>query len=223
MHVEDFSSKFIDPQLLHIPPASTLDTYTQPDLEIPSPPTSIPAAPYPRLPEVSVRRPRPVPSRGRKDRIRAQNCSPRHKKRRAEALEGLTQQRHYHCLPTDDWEYFDQVVGKLRDASYLGSPQSLEPTVGSADGCLLVGGRRLTGPGAARARESVYVILIDRPLEGDFVCWICGETRPDRRLVRALDHIRAHFNHRPYHCSNTHLGQRTGSGSASSPPLVAVW
>ena len=211
MYVDHFSSKCIDPQLLRIHNPARDDDHSDVN----------PA--YPQPPEVSVRRTRPVSSQGSKDRVRAQNRSPRHKKRRAGALEGFTQQPHYHSLPTDDREYFDQVVGKLRNASYLGSPQSLEPTVGSDDGCMLVGQRRLTGPGAATDRESVYVILIDRPSAGDFVCWICGNTRPDRRLVRALDHIRAHFDHRPYHCSNTHLGQRTGSGSASSPPVAAVW
>jgi len=89
--------------------------------------------------------------------------------------------------------------------------------VGSDDGFLLVGQRRLTGPGAATARESVYAVLVDRPSEGAYVCWICGETRPDRRLVRTLDHVRGHFEHRPYHCSNQH------TGSTSSLPLAAVW
>ncbi len=56
--------------------------------------------------------------------------------------------------------------------------------------------------------------LVHRPSEGAFVCWICGETRPERRLPRALDHVRGHFNHRPYHCSETHFDPHIGRGSA---------
>ena len=156
----------------------------------------------------------PIPSRGRNDRIRSPNLSPRHKKRRAKALEVLAEQSLYRSLPSADREYFDQVVTKLSSASYLVSPQSLEPTVGSAAGRLLIEPRRLTGPGAVAARESVYAVLVDRPSEGVCVCWICGETRPDRRLPRALDHVRGHFNHRPYHCSETHFDQHIGVASA---------
>jgi hypothetical protein len=93
--------------------------------------------------------------------------------------------------------------------------------VGSLDGRLLIGCRRSIGPGAAAARESVYAVLVDRSSEGAYVCWICGETRADRRLVRALDHVRGHFNHRPYHCSENHLDQNTSS--TSSLPLAFVW
>jgi hypothetical protein len=96
--------------------------------------------------------------------------------------------------------------------TYLVSPQSLEPTVGSPAGLKIVGPRRLTGPGTAAARESVYTVLIDRPAEGAYVCWICGEKRADRRLPRALDHVRGHFKHRPYHCSETHFDRYSGSG-----------
>ena len=145
----------------------------------------------------------------------------RHKKRRAESLENLTTQRHYHDLPTDDWEYFDRVVANLSKASYLRSPQSREPTVGNAVGRLLIKPHRSTGVGAASENESVYVVLVDRPEEGAFVCWISGETRADRRLIRTLDHVRGHFNHRPYHCSRTHFDQQTGS--TSSLPSTSVW
>ena len=93
--------------------------------------------------------------------------------------------------------------------------------MGSLDGHLLIAPRRSIGPGAAVARESVYAVLVDRPSEGAYICWICGETRADRRLVRALDHVRGHFNHRPYHCSETHFDQHTDP--ASSLPLASVW
>ena len=162
---------------------------------------------YPILSGAPAQCARPIPSRGRNDRIRTKTLAPRHKKRRAKALEVLAKQPLYHSLPTVDREYFDQVVTKLSNASYLISPQSLEPTVGSAAGRLLIEPYRLTGPGAVAARESVYAVLVDRPSEGAFVCWICGETGADRRLPRALDHVRGHFNHRPYHCSETHFDQ----------------
>ena len=169
------------------------------------------------LSETPARRARPRRSRG----VRAQDASPRHKERRAKPLDNLAQQPSYHALPTIHREYFDQVVTNLRNGAYLASPQSLEPTVGSATGFLLIGPRRLTGPGAAAASESVYAVLVDRPSEGAYVCWICGETRADRRLLRALDHVRGHFNHRPYHCSEIHLDQHTEQ--ASPPPLASVW
>ena len=168
----------------------------------------------PFLAEAPAQCARPIPSRGRNDRIRTKTLVPLYKKRRAKALEVLTEQPLYRSLPTADREYFDQVVTELSNAFYLVSPQSLEPTVGSTAGRLLIEPRRLTGPGAVAARESVYAVLVDRPSEGAFVCWICGETRADRRLPRALDHVRGHFNHRPYHCSETHFDQHTKVASA---------
>ena len=41
----------------------------------------------------------------------------------------------------------------------------------------------------------------------------------DRRLVRALDHVRGHFDHRPYHCGETQVGHRT----EPAPPLALVF
>ena len=85
--------------------------------------------------------------------------------------------------------------------------------MGSTAGRVLIEPHRLTGPGATAARQSVYAVLVDRPSEGAYVCWICGETRADRRLPRALDHVRGHFNHRPYHCSETHFDQQMSVAS----------
>jgi hypothetical protein len=93
--------------------------------------------------------------------------------------------------------------------------------MGSPAGLQIVGPRRLNGPGTAGDRESVYTVLMDRPAEGAYVCWLCGEKRADRRLPRALDHIRGHFTHRPYHCSETHFGPHSGSGTPL--PLVPIW
>ena len=236
LHADNFFLECIDPRLLWIhrpaddtpietPYAFSPDIDTHPDLKIFPPPTSAPATAthyddddykavtpvcyqFPPLSEASAQYARAIPSRGRNDRTRSQNLPPRYKKRRAKGLEVLAEQPFYHSLPTVDREYFDDVVTKLSNAFYLVSPQSLEPTVGSAAGRLLIGPRRLTGPGVVAARESVYAVLVDRPSEGAFVCWICGETRADRRLLRALDHVRGHFNHRPYHCSETHFDPR---------------
>ena len=36
--------------------------------------------------------------------------------------------------------------------------------------------------------------LVDWPSEGAYIRWICGEMRTDRRLSRAPDHVRGHFN-----------------------------
>ena len=217
----------MDPRLLWIvrpadnTPVEAPHAFTpgaHPNLGIFLSPTSAPVATHSEAPAL---RARPIPSRGSHSHVRTQNLSPRHKKRRAKVIETLTQQPFYHALPAADREYFHQVVKKLGNASYLASPQSLEPTVGSLDGRLLIGPRRSTGPGAAAARESVYTVLVDRPSEGAYVCWICGESRTDRRLIRALDHVRGHFNHRPYRCSETHFNQRTES--ASTLPLASVW
>ena len=234
-------SSALDPRLLYIshpeestlaeiPHASTFDT--QPDLRMFASPTPAPVAaayredhyaavtstyrPFsPPLLEAPAQRARP------NDRLRTKNLSPHRKKRRAKPLESLTQASLYHSLPTNDREYFHQVITKLSNPPYLASPQSLEPTVGSTAGRLLIEPHRLTGPGAAAARQSVHAVLVDRPEEGAYVCWMCGEKRADRRLYRALDHVRGHFEHRPYHCGETHFGQHTEP--ASPLPLVSVW
>jgi hypothetical protein len=242
-HVDDIPFKYIDPRLLcnhhseenipiEKPRAFTIDTQ-------PEPPSSAPVAAAHRdgsytavastshqLPpppsEAPAQRAPQTPSRGgRNVHVRTQSLSPRHKKRRAKALEGLTQQYLYNSLPTADREYFHKVVTNLSNAPYLVSPQSLEPNVGSSAGSLLISPQRTTGPGAAAARESVYAVLVDRPSAGAYVCWICGEGRADRRLNRALDHVRGHFDHRPYHCSEIHLDQ--SNGPTSSLPLTSVW
>jgi len=188
LHVDDFSLRCIDPRLLsnsrpiddtpiEAPRAFTIDTH--PNLGIFAPPTSAPVAAAhrdsdytavtstsrqlpPPLSEAPARRARPIASRGRNGHARTQHLSPCHKKRGAKTLESLAQQPFYHSLPTADWEYFQQVVAKLSNAVYLAAPQSLEPTVGSLDGRLLIGPRRLIGPGVAAARESVYAVLVDR-------------------------------------------------------------
>ena len=116
----------------------------------------------------------------------AQNDSPRYKKRRAQAIDTFTHRPLYYSLPTADREYIDRVVANLRSAAHLASPQTLEPTVGSPVGFQLVGPRRSAGTGRAADHESVYAILVDRPPEGAYVCWLCGEKRAGRRLPLSL-------------------------------------
>ena len=173
------------------------------------------------MPAHNANRPRRQASRRGERRVHTHDSTPRHKKRRALALGTLEGRRLYHPLSPPDREYFDRVIAKFQGASYLVSPQTLEPKVGTPAGLELVGLRRPTGPGAAAGCESVYVILVDRPAEGAYMCWICGEKRSDRRLPRTLDHIRGHFEHRPYHCFETHCDSRTRSGSPL--PLASVW
>lgn len=248
LHADVFALKHIDPQVLCNPPPAenTLinphyapNVDLTPNLGVLTPPTATPAVyldngqaattqpndptlfPISEVPAHDANIRRPASLQGRNKRVRLPASSLRYKKRRAQALETFTCQPLYHSLPTPDREYFEKVVARLSSASHLTSPQKLEPTIGSPAGLQLVGPPRFTGPGTATNRESVYAVLVDRPAEGAFVCWICGEKRTDRRLPRALDHVRGHFEHRPYHCLETHFDQHTGSSSLL--PLASVW
>ena len=249
LRVDDLSVECIDPQLLHCSqpaddtPLGTRDPSTvdsQPDLGIFSysatdrgahldkdhtaivPEGRKARPPTPVAPARSAGCARcPARPRGGNKHTCAQNDPPRYKKRRARAIATFTHRPLYHSLPAADREYLDRVVANLRGAAHLASPQTLEPTVGSPVGFRLVGPRRSAGTGRAADHESVYAILIDRPPEGAYVCWLCGEKRAGRRLPRALDHIRGHFEHRPYHCSEVYFDQRTGSSSL--PPSACVW
>ena len=104
---------------IETPHASTLDT--EPDLRVFLPPIPAPVTavycgdhhasfpstyrPFsPPLLKSPAQRARP------NDQVRTQSLTPRHKKRRAKALESLTQQSLYHSLPTNDREYFHQVT-----------------------------------------------------------------------------------------------------------------
>ena len=178
-------------------------------------------SPIPVAPARSAGRARRLARPGGNKHTCAQNASPRYKKRRAQAIDTFTHRPLYHSLPTADREYLDRVVANLRSAAHLASPHTLEPTVGSTVGFQLVGPRRSAGTGRAADHESVYAILVDRPPEGAYVCWLCGERRAGRRLPRALDHIRGHFEHRPFHCSEGYFDQRTSSGSLL--PSACVW
>ena len=171
------------------------------------------------------------PSRGNNHpRLQDSSTLPRHKKRRAVSLDALPHRPLYDFLPDPDREYFHNLVENLYGAPCFDSPQAMEPTagspaglllIGSRRGLLLVGSRRDVGVGAAADHESIYAVFVARPLKGAFVCWICGEQREDRKLPRAVGHIRGHFEHYPYHCSETHVAQQAEPESPSS--LVSVW
>jgi len=200
------------------PPATTPAAYLDVNHMVDTP-VGNQAVPPPRAPAQSGYRARhSAPSREVNKRVHLQDSFLRYKKRQVKPLGTLVEKPLYHSLPPTDRDYFDQVVANLRSASYLVSPQKLEPTFGSPNGLQLVGTRRFRGPGTAADRESVYAVLIDRPVEGAYVCWICGEKRRDRRLPRALDHVRGHFEHRPYHCLETHFDR-----SGSLDPLAFSW
>ena len=245
LHIDDFLPKCIDPKLLSLAhPADdtqtearhpfTVDTHPHPSVV--SPPATTPAAylddnhtidtpvgnqavPTPEAPaQIGCRARHSARPREVNKRVHPRDSFPHCKKRQVKSLGTLVGQPLYHSLPTTDRDYFDQAVTNLGSASYLVSPQKLEPTVGSPAGLQLIGTRRFIGHGTAADRESVYAIFIDRPAEGAYVCWICGEERRDRRLPRALDHVRGHFEHRPYHCLETHFDR-----SGSLDPLAFSW
>jgi len=127
------------------------------------------------------------------------------KKRKAEPLSAIPQEDYYYRKNTpQDQTYFDNVIQKLRMAPYLGHPQKLESTISSEEGKALVGDVRNEGPGRASDGESVYSILVDKPPSGPFRCWICGHLEKQRKVLRALGHVREHFEHRPWGCLQDH-------------------
>ena len=170
---------------------------------------------HPPLSEATAQRARPIGSRGRNDHVRTQGISPRHKNRRAKDLEILAQQPFSHALPTADREYFNQVVTNLRNASHLALPQSLEPIDESSAGGLLIDPCRLTGPGAAAARESVYAVLVER----------CTYTsvRPDHAITHVRDHLKKPspylclMHERQHHPCSGHLPHQFAT-SHNGPP-----
>lgn len=126
------------------------------------------------------------------------------KNRKTQPLGALDKKLFYHTFNADDVQYFDGIVEKLRVAAHLNEPHALEPRMASAAGLDLVPSSRLDGLGMATDDESVYATLVFRPPGGPFICLLCGGERPDRKLNRALDHIRAHFKHKPWVCRMEH-------------------
>ena len=112
----------------------------------------------------------------------------------------------------DDQTYFHNVIEKLRAAVYLRGLQGHEPTISSEAGVTLVGEPRVNGPGRAKEWEPVYAILVDKPPSGPLVCWICGHLEKQRKHLRILGHVREHFEHKPWKCTQDHRAIRGDTG-----------
>lgn len=109
------------------------------------------------------------------------------------------------CLPyMDDVDkaYLDGALKTLRLAPFLLSPQQIECTVGKDGACDLdvVRPPRSTGIGQVQEGDSVYFIFLSQ-IKDKFLCWICGHKMTSEKQLRALGHVRLHFEHRPFHCN----------------------
>ena len=103
-----------------------------------------------------------------------------------------------------DKAYLDSALKTFRSAPCLQSPQELESIVGKDGDCNLevVRPPRSTGIGQVREGDSVYFIFLSQ-IEDEFLCWICGHNMTVGKQLRALGHVRTHFEHRPFHCNLT--------------------
>ena len=129
-------------------------------------------------------------------------------------LSTMRKEDHYYRRNTslDDQTYFGDVIEKLRAADYLQDLQGHEPTISSEAGVSLVGEPRVNGPGRAKGGEPVYAILVDKPSSGPLVCWICGHLEKQRKHLRILGHVREHFEHKSWTCTQDHRAIRRGTG-----------
>ena len=130
------------------------------------------------------------------------------RKSKAEPLSKMRDYYYRQNTSPDDQTYFNDAIERLRGASYLGDPQTHEPTISSELGQALLRVVRVEGPGRAKEDESVYAVFVDKPSSGPFRCWICGHLEKQRKALRVLGHVREHFEHRPWVCTQDH---RTGS------------
>ena len=135
------------------------------------------------------------------------------KKSNANPLSTMREEDYYYTKNTslDDQTYFRDVIEQLRAAVYL-QAQGHEPEISSEAGVALVGEPRAEGHGRAKAGEPVYAILVDKPPSGPFLCWICGHREKQRKTLRALGHVREHFEHRPWKCTQDHRAIRDDDG-----------
>ena len=130
------------------------------------------------------------------------------RKSKAEPLSKMRGDYYYRQNTSpDDQTYFNDAIERLRGNSYLRDPQTQEPTISSEPGQALLRVVRVEGPGRAKEDESVYAVFVDKPSSGPFCCWICGHSM-ERKVLRALGHVREHFGHRPWQCTQDH---RTGT------------
>ena len=143
-------------------------------------------------------------------------------KRKVKPLSTMREGDYYYRQNTslDDQTYFGNVIKKLHAAPYLGHPQTVEPTISSEEGMALVGEIRAEGPGRAKGDESVYAILVDKASSGPFLCWICGHLEQQRKALRALGHVREHFEHYPWACTQDHRSSQNDSGHPTKRRVI---
>ena len=203
----------------------TTDVEGPPDsgpLEVPGdPPRSVgrrkrPAPERPPSPRGKRRKPNPPPKappdRGPSTSFPPANTSEGYessrggRKSKAEPLSKIKMRDYYYRQNTspDDQTYFNNAIERLRGASYLGDPQTHEPIISSELGQALLGVVRVEGPGRAKEDESVYAVFVDKRSSGPFRCWICGHLEKQRKALRVLGHVREHFEHRPWGCTQDH-------------------
>lgn len=144
------------------------------------------------------------------------------RKSEAKRLSIVPEADHYYRQNTslDDQTYLYNIIKKLSAAPYLRHPQKIEPTISSEAGVALVGDIRVEGPGRAKGDESIYAILIDKPSSGPFLCWICGHLEKQRKALRVLGHVREHFKHRPWACTQNHARAQNGSDGHTKPQVI---
>ena len=135
------------------------------------------------------------------------------KEPKAKPLSTIREEDYYFRQNTslEDQTYFDNIIQNLRGAFYL-RLQKPEPTISSGEGAALVGKVRAKGHGRASGDESVYAILVDKPPSGSFRCWICGHSEKQRKALRDLGHVREHFGHRPWECTQDHTTVKDENG-----------
>jgi len=115
-----------------------------------------------------------------------------------------------------DKAFLDGALEKIRPAPFLRSPQQIECTVREDGACDLgvVRAPRSTGIGQVQEGDSIYFIFLSQ-IEDRFLCWICGHKMTVEKRLRALGHVRTHFEHRPFHCNwriITENGEETPCG-----------
>jgi len=100
--------------------------------------------------------------------------------------------------------HLDNALKTLKLAPFLQSPQKMEWTVGKDEACDLDALRppRSTRIGQLQEGDSVYFIFLSQ-VKDKFLCWICGHHMTVEKQLRALGHVRMHFEHRPFHCDLT--------------------